>query len=395
MRILICSLEAPLPPINGLRLQVAALREQLSRRHEVRVLAFRMPDQRVNGSDVSAMRLLEPPPPSRALRKVQTNLSSLLNRRPRGFDEIGRSLRGPLNEELERFRPDVVHTTMAQVKADGEGPAGRATVLAALDAWHVNYEAEAIAATGARKWLLRSDIARVRRLEAREFGRFGRVVVVTDHDARSLHDVDPTLEVTVIPNGVDAKQFAPADFAAREPGLILFTGVMSYGPNVTAAEFLARRFMPRVRAAMPDARLALVGRAPAARVRALARLDGVEVVGEVADMNAWLSRGRLYACPILTGTGIRNKLLEAFANGLPCVATPRAVAGLRVQDGRHFLAGADEEQLAGHALRLLGDEDASRALGRAAREYVLAEHSWEAVALAYEQVYDEVLSRSG
>jgi glycosyltransferase involved in cell wall biosynthesis len=201
--------------------------------------------------------------------------------------------------------------------------------------------------------------------------------------------------VTVIPNGVDAKQFAPADFAAREPSLILFTGVMSYGPNVTAAEFLARRFMPRVRAAMPDARLALVGRAPAARVRALARLDGVEVVGEVADMNAWLSRGRLYACPILTGTGIRNKLLEAFANGLPCVATPRAVAGLRVQDGRHFLAGADEEQLAGHAVRLLGDEDASRALGRAAREYVLAEHSWEAVALAYEQVYDEVLSRSG
>src|SRR5204862_5902253 len=100
----------------------------------------------------------------------------------------------------------------------------------------VNYEAEAIAATGARKWLLRSDIARVRRLEAREFGRFGRVVVVTDHDARSLHEIDPTLEVTVIPNGVDATRFAPADFAAREPGLILFTGVMSYGPNVTAAE---------------------------------------------------------------------------------------------------------------------------------------------------------------
>jgi glycosyltransferase involved in cell wall biosynthesis len=392
MRILICSLEAPLPPTNGLRLQVAALREQLSRRHDVRVLAFRMPDQSANGAEQPGMRLLEPPPEARALRKLQANLRSLLTRRPRGFDEIARSLRGPLTEELERFRPDVVHTTMAQVDAVWDGPAGPATVLAALDAWHVNYEAEALAATGARKWLLRSDISRVRRLEAREFRRFGRVVVVTDHDADALREVDPGLALTVIPNGVDATRFAPPPFHAREPNLIVFTGVMSYGPNVTAAEFLARRLMPRVRAVVPDARLALVGRAPPARVRALARMDGVEVVGEVPDMNVWLGRGRLYVCPILSGTGIRNKLLEAFANGLPCVATARAVAGLQVQDRRHFLAGADEEELAGHAVRLLRDAEASRALGAAAREYVLAEHSWEAVARAYEQVYDEVLS---
>jgi glycosyltransferase involved in cell wall biosynthesis len=391
MRILICSGEAPLPPTNGLRLQVAALREQLAKRHEVRVLAFLMPDQRVSASGPPDMRLLEPPSPRGRIGRIVSNGRSLVARRPRGFDEVIEALRQPLLEELERFQPEIVHTTIGHLAAFTDELAGCATVAAPLDAWHLNYAAEEVVAGRGRRWLLRSDAARMRRFEGRQYRRFARVVVVSEDNAHALREADPTLEVTVIPNGVDGERFSPRPSARRDPDLILFTGVMSYAPNITAADFLARRVMPIVRAARPRARLGIVGRAPAESVLALAELDGIDVVGEVADMATWLSRGRAYACPMLTGSGIKNKLLEALANGLPSVVTPRALAGLSVTPGRHVLVGDDEEQLAAHLVRVLDDDATAEELARAGREYVAAHHSWDAVGRAYERVYAEVL----
>lgn len=391
MRILICSREAPLPPTTGLRLQVAALREQLARRHEVRVLAFRTPDERPGQPDPEGMRLLQPPAAGGAISKIVRNSRSLLLWRPRGYDEITEALRGPLVEELEHFQPDVVHSTMGHIAAFTDQLARYATVAAPLDAWYLNCAADVRVARGARKWLLRSDVARLRRFEATHYRRFGRVIVVSDDNAEALRRIDPMLDVRVIPNGVDGERFAYRPSVARDPNLVLFTGVMSYAPNITAADFLARRVMPKVRAARPGARLAIVGREPADSVRALASLDGIDVVGEVPDMTTWLNSGRVYACPMLTGSGIKNKLLEALATGLPSVVTPRALAGLAVTPGRHLLVGENEDQLAAQLVHVLADDETAQALSRAGREYVSANHTWEAVGRAYERVYAEAL----
>jgi glycosyltransferase involved in cell wall biosynthesis len=133
----------------------------------------------------------------------------------------------------------------------------------------------------------------------------------------------------------------------------------------------------------------IVGRAPAPAVTALGRLPGVTVTGEVPDVAVWLAGSRAYACPMVSGTGIKNKLLEAMACGLPCVATPLALQGLRATDGGHLLVGETAAELADHLVGLLADDGEARRLGRAAREYVLAEHDWAAIATAYERVYKE------
>jgi len=131
----------------------------------------------------------------------------------------------------------------------------------------------------------------------------------------------------------------------------------------------------------------LVGRAPAPRVRALAELDGVEVTGEVRDIRPWLAGSSVYACPMISGTGIKNKLLEAMACGMPCVATPLALQGLRATPERELLVGRTAEELTGALVRVLDDEERAHSLGRRARAYACAEHDWEEVALAYEHVY--------
>jgi glycosyltransferase involved in cell wall biosynthesis len=93
-----------------------------------------------------------------------------------------------------------------------------------------------------------------------------------------------------------------------------------------------------------------------------------------------------------TGTGIKNKLLEAMATGLPCVATPLALGGLRVTPGAELLVGQRPAELADAIVRILDDDGLARALGEKARAYVSAHHGWSAVADEYVRVYTEVVA---
>jgi glycosyltransferase involved in cell wall biosynthesis len=389
VRILVCAHEAPLPPTNGFRLHLSEVLRVLRTEHEVRLVALLGPEQEPPAVLDPEVRLVPRPrwnPLSRLLDVARSTISD----RPLGLHQLAARMRGPLREELESFRPEVVHVTSGRLAGLGAELEGRPSVLAALDALHLHREAEAMLSSGPRRRLLLADAARLRRFEATAYRRFGHVVAVSDADRRAMQALDPTLRVTVIPNGVDVDAFAPDPAQARDPDLILFSGVMGYAPNVTAAEFLAREVLPLVRRSVPSARLAIVGRSPAPRVRALAAVGGVEVIGEVPSLRPWLSRSRAYACTMLTGTGIKNKLLEALANGLPCVVTPLALQGLVAEPGRHLLVGSDEGELAAHLARLLTDEGAAGEVGNAGRDYVVSNHSWEAVGRSFGLLYAAV-----
>jgi glycosyltransferase involved in cell wall biosynthesis len=385
LKILVCSLEAPLPPPNGLRLQVGALVKALRREHDVRVLALKASDQSLS-SEPGGMRLVDGKTSWRAWWDLRMGL-------PPGTSESAKSLRAPLADELADFDPEVVHVTSGRLAMLGDWMEGRPTVLAALDAWHLNVQAQAEAATGANRWARKLEGKLVRRFERSRYPRFDRVVVVSDEDREALLGVQPSLSIEVIRNGVDAQAF-DSDGTVRDPNLILFTGVMNYAPNVTAADFLARRVLPRVRETIAEARLALVGRDPPLDVRVLGTLPGIEVVGEVPDMRPWLSRAGVYACPMQSGTGIKNKLLEAMANGLPCVATRLALQGLSATSGEHVLVGDHETELAGHLGRVIQDRGLAERIGAAGRAFVRAHHTWESVAAEYVRVYRQVVTRA-
>jgi glycosyltransferase involved in cell wall biosynthesis len=396
MRILICAHDAPMGPVDGFRLHLSALIRELRGEHDLRVLALRHPDQVTGPTDDLDTRWVRGPSTGMVGKAVALP-TAIVQARPLGVSEMASRMRGPLREELVAFRPHVVHVTTQKLALLGPEMAGRASVLAALDAWHRTVEADIDLAGGLRRLLIRRQLAWVRRLEATDLRAFGRVVVVSDEDREALLTVDPSLPIEVIPNGVDADWFAPPIPPSDSTGLpqpdadrVVFTGVMSYSPNIAAAEFLARRVMPRVRAARASARLAIVGRDPSPAVTGLRDLPGVEVVGAVPDLRPWLWGSGVYACPMVSGTGIKNKLLEAMAAGAATVVTPRALQGIRARPNEEVLVGSTEAELADQIVRVLSDERLAAALGAAARGYVRKEHSWTSMADAYERVYTEV-----
>ena len=391
MRILICASDAPLHPTNtGFRRQLMGMLRELDRRHDVRLVGYRMPGQSNTPALEADMRIVEYQRP-RARENASDLVQAMARHRPLRAQRLVDGLRGPLREELERFRPDVVHVGPGKLSGLLGDLDGRPAVLGVMDTWHVNVEARADAARGVRRPLLRADARRIQRYEATQYRGWDRVVPSNDDDMQTLLALDPSLPMALVPIGFDASAYRPDPSAIRIPSRVIFHGAMNYAPNVSCVEHLARKILPRVRAARPDAHLVIVGRDPTAEVRALGALPGVEVVGPVADMRSWITGSRVWAGPFLTGTGIKTKLLEAMATDTPAVVTPVGGRGLDLDSGT-FLVGSTEEELTAHIVRLLDDDDLARTLGQAGGDYVRARYDWPAVGRAFERLYEEVVA---
>lgn len=192
--------------------------------------------------------------------------------------------------------------------------------------------------------------------------------------------------VLAIGNGIDTGFFDPdADFdrsaaPPRDPAspLAVFTGQMDYRPNIDAVSEFARTILPRWRESEAGARFAIVGRAPTAEVRALARLPGVIVTGEVPDVRPWLAAADAVVAPLALARGIQNKLLEAMAMARPVIASSGAAEGIDADHGAHLIVADGAGPTAAALVSLGSDSRRAAAMGAAARQRMTEHYGWEA-----------------
>lgn len=198
----------------------------------------------------------------------------------------------------------------------------------------------------------------------RRLGRIAdRLVVASAGDKEVLRAPD----AVIVPNAYPDPGRAPGP--SDEPVLLL-VGNFRYPPNSDAAEFACRSILPVIRAAVPDARLVLVGHGDS-EIAHLASVEGVEVVGPVDDVGTVLRQARVVVAPIRVGGGTRIKLIEAMAYALPSVTTTIGAEGLDVTDGVEVLIGDQATDFAAQCVRLLRDSEEARAVGARARERYL------------------------
>ena len=215
------------------------------------------------------------------------------------------------------------------------------------------------------KRLLAWEIATAKRADVSLF--------VSDAEA-ALFTQQTGLPAVVMGNGIDLDYFAPDVVPAAEiqQPLIVFTGQMDYAPNVEAVTSFAQDTLPTIQSVIPDAIFAIVGRAPTAAVRAVAR-PSVVVTGEVPDTRPWLAAAAVVVAPLRIARGVQNKILEAMAMGKACVVSPDAAQGIDAVDGRDLMVAADPTNA---VIALLGDPARASAMGAAARERMMQSYSW-------------------
>jgi glycosyltransferase involved in cell wall biosynthesis len=359
----------------------------LGSRHDITVLAAGAPAS-------------ESPPPATSDAEGATSMRWFGRSAPTSLDYLRRRVGGlssgepahvgyverpalvrALRNEITHARPDVVH-------AFGWGTAGlwRHTdgvpvVHVAVDAWHRN------ASNRMLPWWRRAadagELRRIRAHESRHYPHDAAVVVVAEPDAAAVHDLAPTARVEVVPNGVDAGP-EPSDLPAAP--VLGFHGSFDAAHNVDAARVLVEDVLPRVQASVPDARVLLVGRRPGPAVR---RLCGphVELRADVADARAELRDVSVYVAALVSGSGLKNKVLEAMAAGRPVVTTPLGAAGIGAGDG---VTVADVDDIAAHVVALLSDRPRLTSEGAAGRRRVTRDFTWERSAQRVETLWQDV-----
>jgi glycosyltransferase involved in cell wall biosynthesis len=357
-------------------------------RHEVRLFASGAPegggDTRLEGV---ATRSFGRDMPA-ALDYARCRILGLRSGEPTHVHWVERpGLRRAMVEELAANPPDLVHLHGWGTAQLWRAAGGVPTVHAALDAWGLGYSNRVM--PGWRTVIDRGQRRRVESHERRHYPRSGAVVVVSEADAEYLRAHAPGARIAVIPNGVAA---GPEPAAPVVQPVVGFHGALDTASNRDAALALARDVFPLIRARVPGARLLVVGRHPPAELAALAG-DGVETSGSVDDVRPWLDRMAVYVAPMVSGTGIKNKVLEAMAAGLPVVATPAGLAGIGGGDG--VVAASTPAELADRAVELLHDPSARREAGRLARRRVLERFTWEGNAGALEALWEDVSARRG
>jgi GT2 family glycosyltransferase/glycosyltransferase involved in cell wall biosynthesis/SAM-dependent methyltransferase len=189
------------------------------------------------------------------------------------------------------------------------------------------------------------------------------VVVTAEEQARVEHDV-PDAVVHVVPNVNEIRVAVPP---ARGRKGVMFVGGFEHAPNVDAALTLVGEVMPLVWRELPDVAVTIVGADPPAEVQALASAQ-VEIAGWVADLEPVIDSARALVAPLRYGAGLKGKVTQAMAAGLPVVTTAIGAEGLDARDGEHLLIGETAEELAERVLRVLTDDELWERLSRNGQE---------------------------
>lgn len=215
------------------------------------------------------------------------------------------------------------------------------------------------------------------------------VVCVSKPDAAYLRSAAELPQVTALETGVSTLEFGAlplADDASRTSSTIVFVAYFGSPTNVEALDWYLREVHPRVKAAVPDYRFAVVGRGDLTKYAAL-NDPNIALVGEVESVGPHIARAALGISPALSGAGFRGKINQYATLGIATVASPIAAEGFAYRDGIDIFVAGDGEGFAAGCVRLLTDLDLNRRLSEAARETCLAHYSWASREGAIRSIY--------
>jgi glycosyltransferase involved in cell wall biosynthesis len=215
----------------------------------------------------------------------------------------------------------------------------------------------------------------LRHLELAMIRATDATIVVSNCEREQVERDVPGSRVIVVPTIHDVEPYVqpPEDRSG-----ILFVGGFEHHPNIDAAVRLVKEVMPAVWRDLGDVEVTIVGSKPPAEVQALAS-SLVDVTGWVEDLQPLLDKARLMVAPLRFGAGLKGKITQALAVGLPVVTTPVGAEGIERHDDDALLVAEDASQLAAHTVRAYRDDELWRRLSRAGQAFIAERCSPELV----------------
>ncbi len=372
MKVLFLTQVLPYPPDSGPKVKAwHTLRYLAERGDEVTLVSF------VRGRKEAAIAELrrlcarvEAVPIERPMwRELVALGQSFLTREPWMMRRDERAVMHALLEQLVAHgNYDLVHADQMNMAQYALPLAVPAKVLDTHNAlWLLYKRLTSILPRSAYRLLLERDWRLLRRYEGRMVRRFDGVIAVSEPDRRALEEAaGEAVPMTIIPIAVDAERY-PMRAAQPQGARLLYVGTMYWPPNIDGVLWFTREVLPRIRRVRPDVRFEIIGARPPETVRALDDGESVRVLGYVDDLTPYFEQAAVMVVPLRVGSGMRVKILEGLARGIPMVSTTIGCEGIEAEDGREILLADEAASFAEAVLRLLDDPQAARQVAERGR----------------------------
>jgi len=222
------------------------------------------------------------------------------------------------------------------------------------------------------------------------FPKLAATVTVSPSDTENLKRYTGARRSFTVPNGVDFQRYAPDPSIRPDPGRVIFCGSLSFLPNVQAVEWFVSQCWGEIRRRHPNSELVIIGKNPPAGLATrLESSPGVRVTGFVDDVRPHILASAVSIAPMVSGTGIKNKILEAWALATPVVATRLAVKGLVCEHDKDILIAKSPAGFTSAVAMLLGDRERREKLGAAGRAHVVKNYCWEASRAKFNSIVEQ------
>ncbi len=397
MRILMLTQVAVYPADAGPKVKTLQVLRHLARQHTIIYCTFVRNAQEALGAE--------------KLREICSRVSTVTIKRSRLGDarflveslltgdsfilrrDERREMRETVQELLRTEQIDVLHVDqlnmMRFVPPDWPG-----TVI--LDehnaVWQVVERLRNGASNPISRLLLGREVQVMRKLEGAACRRASVVLAVSEQDRRALWQVvGKSVPIEVVPITVDAERFERI-YSARNPqSALLFTiGTLFWPPNSEGVTWWLREGYGHLRAICPDLTYDIVGARPPRTLQQLAESSpGVRLHGYVADVEPFWMRATALAVPILAGGGVRVKILEAMAMGVPVISTAIGCEGLAVRNGEHLLIADTPKDFAQACAAVLQDEKLARRLAQNARQLIVERYDAQVALRTLDSAYEQ------
>lgn len=373
MKLLMALSRFPYPLDKGDKLRAYHQLKYLGKRHELHLVC--LSDEELNPLDRSRVEQH-----CGSLKVVHhTSLKSSTNVAKAAFSSLpyqvayftNSALRDELEKTIKKYAIDVCYFQLIRMGENIPFSGNCRFYLDYMDAFSINMQRRLPYYSGLKKSVFKSEVERVKRYEKELLSKVDGACFIAPGDAAVLNDAS----IDIIPNGVD-DSFFETEYHTRDFDYdVIFTGNMSYHPNVQAALFLVNDLMPALEKEGVFLKVCIAGTSPSSEVKALAK-QNVTVTGRVPDLKPFLRKSRFFVAPLFSGSGLQNKLLESMAMSLPTLSTPLANQALGASS-QEMKQCPDLAAFVREYLKLNDSQSSAQQLARNGHAYVSQKYQWQ------------------
>ncbi len=221
------------------------------------------------------------------------------------------------------------------------------------------------------RWIFKLEAKRLKIYERKMFDYFDTKSMISDQDIQLIAHPE-NRQILKVTNGIDPSFLETPQIEKTHD--FVFVGNMSYPPNVDAVEYVAKNILSE----LVDKTFLISGSSPSSSVKQLASSNAaIDITGWVDDIRESYARGKIFLAPMMIGTGMQNKLLEAMALGVPCITTPLSSKPIGCENELNILVAETPEEFIECINRLMTNEELYNQIAQNARKFVQERYSWE------------------